>query len=662
MKNKFIEQVTAQIKNKKARAQIEQELESHILDKIDYYIEIGYPYEEAERRATEEMGNPEDTAIPLNALHKNGDGFFLTVAGGFFVIMLFLLSYRMIDVFRYAGYTENAVHYIKYDFISFGIFLAYVLLLVIARKKHNKEIPLMIIISFIIQISFSLVCFVLKDDFLLFTDLCAVFQPMSYAMLALVSKNFGGYIDSIFAYETLEQTLFNDYSLKVMPLIIVAVILLWAIALYLSIRRKESMSSKHIFNKALNIGEKAVSVFIAVNLFIMCLGTVVAISELSEKYDEITEQKTNMIDFVLNADVSKNYSELLYDMQNAGFNMSRDVKYDRISHDPSYDKYIFGEDINNISLMTYDEDDIRIDNICYNIAADNTIFSKNLLCYADDMKTLQDIKVGTTLDEVLQTGLIQKASYIQKSIINGEEQICINFVFDDYSVNRMREETGDFYYYHNESLTIRNGIVIDGTQAEEISMMRHTKYNMIKFIVSESQMKWDDSTGRSAESVLRLARDSELELELSTQSEKMKKKFYYYVPDQFNSMLMYVDEDSKNYSFEYYNIPEYGFISMRSDETFDGVDISEFDAITDGMTLEEYKLAYDWGMTCAGFVRSSSEYDENTQRYVYTLQFIYPLKDGDEVNQYIVEFYDGMLTKHYKNDESFLSIGYPAVD
>lgn len=661
MKNKFIEQVTAQIKNKTARAQIEQELESHILDKIDYYIEIGYPYEEAERRATEEMGNPEDTALPLNALHKNGDGFFLTVAGGFFVIMLFLLSYRMIDVFRYAGYTENAVHYIKYDFISFGIFLAYVLLLVIARKKHNKEIPLMIIISFIIQISFSLVCFVLKDDFLLFTDLCAVFQPMSYAMLALVSKNFGGYIDSIFAYETLEQTLFNDYSLKVMPLIIVAVILLWAIALYLSIRRKESMSSKHIFNKALNIGEKAVSVFIAVNLFIMCLGTVVAISELSEKYDEITEQKTTMIDFVLNANVSKDYSELLYDMQNAGFNMSRDVKYDRISHDPSYDRYIFGEDINNISLMTYDEDDIRIDNICYNIAADNTIFSKNLLCYADDMKTLQDIKVGTTLDEVLQTGLIQKASYIQKSIVNGEEEIYMWFFFDNNSVQQMMEKTGDYYYY-NETLRIRNGIVIDGTQAEEISMMRHTKYNMIKFIVSESQMKWDDSTGRSAESVLRLARDSELELELSTRSEKMKKKFYYYVPDQFNSMLMYADEDSKNYSFEYYNIPEYGFISMRRDETFDGVDISEFDAITDGMTLEEYKLAYDWGMTCAGFVRSSPEYDENTQRYVYTLQFTYPLKDGDEVNQYIVEFYDGMLTKHYKNDESFLSIGYPAVD
>lgn len=663
MKNKFIEQVTAQIKNKKARVQIEQELESHILDKIDYYVEIGYPYEEAERRATEEMGSPEDTALPLNALHNNGNDFLLTFFGGFFVIILFLISYHMTDVFSYAGYTENAVHYIKYDFISFGIFIAYILLLVIARKKHNKEIPLMIIISFIIQIFFSLVCFVLKDDYLLFTDLCAVFQPMSYATLTLVSKNFGGYIDSIFAYETLEQTLFNDYSLKIMPLIIVAVIVLWAVALYVSIRRKENMSSKHIFNKPVNIGEKAVSVFIAVNLFIMCLGTVVAISELSEKYDEFSEQKTTMIDFVLNADVSKDYSEFLYDMQNAGFNMSRDVKYDRISHDPSYDRYIFGEDINNISLMTYYEvNNIRIDNISYNITADDTVFSKNLLCYADDMKTLQNIKVGTTLDDVLKTGLVQKASYIQKSIINGEEQICINFVFDDYSVNRMREETGDFYYYHNESLTIRNGIVIDGTQQEEISMMAHTKYDMIKFIVSESQMKWDDSTGRSAESVLRLARANELELELSPQSEDMKKEIYYLVPDQFNSMLMYVDEDGKNYGFEYYNIPEYGFISRRMDKTFDGVDISEFDAITDGMTLEEYKSDYDWGMACAGIVRSSSEYDENTQRYVYTLQFIYPLKDGDNINQYIVEFYDGMLTKHYQNDESFFSIGYPAVD
>ena len=610
MKNKFIEQVTAQIGNRKARAQIYQELESHILDKIDYYVEIGFPYEEAEQRATEEMGSPDDAAVPLNALHKNGDGSFLTFTGGFFILMLFLLSYRMTDVFSYAGYTANAVHYIKYDFISFGIFLAYVLLLVIARKKHNKEIPLMIIISFAIQFLLSLVCFSLKGEFLFFVDIFAIFQPMSYAMLTLVSKNLGGYIDSVFAYETLEQTLFNDYSFHIMPLIIAAVIVLWAVTLYVNIRRKENMSAKHNFNRAVNIGEKAVSVFIAVNLLVMCLGTAAAMSEISEKYNEFTEQKATMIDFVLNADVSKDYSELLYDMQNAGFDMRRDIKYDRICHDPGYKRYLFGENFNNISLDTYVDGDIRIDSISYNITADDTVFSKNLLCYSDDMKTLQDIKTGTAFDNFLKTGLVQKASYIKKSVVNGEEVININFVFDDYSVNKMREETGDFYYYHDESLTIRNGTVIDGTQQEEISWMCHTKYNMIKFIVSESQMKWDDSTGRSAEAVLRLAKDNELELELSLQSDKTKKKFYYYVPDQFNSMLMYIDEDNKNYSFEYYNIPEYGFISMRSDETFDGVDISEFDAITDDMTLDEYKSAYDWGMTCAGVVRSSSEYDE----------------------------------------------------
>lgn len=659
MKNKFIEQVTAQIQNKTARTQIEKELESHILDKIDYYVEIGYSYEESERRATEEMGTPDDTALPLNALHKVGYSFF-TLIGGFYIVILFLLCYRFSDVFGYIGYTKNAVHYIKYDFISLGIFLSYVVLLVVARKKHNKTIPLMIIISFSLQIFLILVCFALNNEFLFFVDVCKVFQPMLYAILTLISSSLGGYIDSVFAYESLRNTIYNEYSFKFLSLVFVAIIVLWAVAVYVSVRRKENMSTKRSFKKVIIVGEKIVCVFIAVNLFVMCFGTAVAISELSAKYDEIVVQKAKMINYVLNADISNDYIDVLLDMQDAGFEMSRDIEYDRISHDPSYDRYIFGENLNNISLTTYDDGYIIIDDIYYSITSDNTVFSKNLLCYADDMKTLQSIKIGMTMDDVINTGLVQKASYIQKSMVNGDEEIYMRFSFDNDSIRRLMEETGDFYYYYNESLTIRNGIVIDGTQIEDISMMRHTKKNMIDFIVSESQMKWDDSTGRSSDTVLRLARDNGLELKESPKS--AGKKFYYYIPDQFNSMLMYVDEDNKNYSFEYYNIPEYGFISMRREEIFNGVDISEFDEITDDMTLDEYKLSYDWGMTCAGVVRSSSEYDEFTQRYVYTIQFIFPVKDGNEVNQYIVEFYDGMLTKHYQNDESFASIGYPAVD
>ena len=71
MTNRFIDKVSEQISDKHSRKLITAELESHLLDKIDYYVDIGYSKEEAEKRATDEMGNPEDTAVPLNALHNN---------------------------------------------------------------------------------------------------------------------------------------------------------------------------------------------------------------------------------------------------------------------------------------------------------------------------------------------------------------------------------------------------------------------------------------------------------------------------------------------------------------------------------------------------------------------------------------------------------------
>ena len=48
MKNKFLEKVAEQIEDERSRELITAELESHLLDKIDYYIDIGYSREEAE--------------------------------------------------------------------------------------------------------------------------------------------------------------------------------------------------------------------------------------------------------------------------------------------------------------------------------------------------------------------------------------------------------------------------------------------------------------------------------------------------------------------------------------------------------------------------------------------------------------------------------------
>ena len=70
MGNSYIQKLLKQIRNKNAKIAIKEELYSHILDKADYYTEIGYTPEDAMQKATEDMGDADDSAIPLNVLHS----------------------------------------------------------------------------------------------------------------------------------------------------------------------------------------------------------------------------------------------------------------------------------------------------------------------------------------------------------------------------------------------------------------------------------------------------------------------------------------------------------------------------------------------------------------------------------------------------------------
>lgn len=69
MKNDYISSVTEGIENPKAVSEIEQELSSHIEEKTDFYIEIGYSEEQALDMAVEEMGNPKEVSKQLNEIH-----------------------------------------------------------------------------------------------------------------------------------------------------------------------------------------------------------------------------------------------------------------------------------------------------------------------------------------------------------------------------------------------------------------------------------------------------------------------------------------------------------------------------------------------------------------------------------------------------------------
>lgn len=139
MKNKFLDKVAEQIEDERSRELITAELESHLLDKIDYYVDIGYSKEEAEKRATEEMGNPEDTAVPLNALHNNNFRDLLSFICCGVIILMFFCTIWLRDAFIYSYDNQSYRHSILCDFVSLAFLITYAVMLILARKSTLKS-------------------------------------------------------------------------------------------------------------------------------------------------------------------------------------------------------------------------------------------------------------------------------------------------------------------------------------------------------------------------------------------------------------------------------------------------------------------------------------------------------------------------------------------
>lgn len=86
--DKFLEEVLFYIKFPFVKDDIRFELESHILDKIDYYMEQGYDKEKAEELSINDMGDPKEIGIELNKQHNPFLGWMLKITN---VMVIFFL-------------------------------------------------------------------------------------------------------------------------------------------------------------------------------------------------------------------------------------------------------------------------------------------------------------------------------------------------------------------------------------------------------------------------------------------------------------------------------------------------------------------------------------------------------------------------------------------
>lgn len=147
-KEEYINSVIKQIKNSRAKAEIKSELASHIEDRIEYYKDSGYTYEQACEKAIEKMGPTTQIAIQMDKLYSTK---FNTV-----LIILLVLFYAFTIIFLPFGvftlFEQNIGLSSLSVFKEIFIFISIIISLAIARNRYWKSLALFQLLYFAVYL------------------------------------------------------------------------------------------------------------------------------------------------------------------------------------------------------------------------------------------------------------------------------------------------------------------------------------------------------------------------------------------------------------------------------------------------------------------------------------------------------------------------------
>ena len=455
MTNSFVDKVSEQISDKHSRELITAELESHLLDKIDYYVDIGYSKEEAEKRATEEMGNPEDTAVPLNSLHHKKHRAVPIIICACLLLLMFIFSYKFFTDFHYTLSSLAFSHRIWLDFISLGYVVAYPVMLIYAHKKNEKIIPVLVVISFCLQLiapSVEEASSGLSNDEPL--NMVCVYQPFFYSVIKIFAEGFPAYLKCIFTAAPARYSVLGNFCYEIMPYILCAIFILWSTILFFNILRKEQMTNTKSGNLYLKIFEKAMTIIIVLNLIIVsCSTAFVGIKSLVSN-NTYSSKKQEMIDYVFDTNLKNNLSNLADSIENDGYYL----------YEKSFDedeKYCDYYDIGGSFVLrssTYENDDGK-DGIYTSLTYYDTYSHTydNTPEILSDANKIKNIDIGTSFDYIKNSDLLKYADIIEKTYYEDkkETEIIINFSVDVYDKDISIENN----YSCFRELTIKNGVV-----------------------------------------------------------------------------------------------------------------------------------------------------------------------------------------------------------
>ncbi|MGN1113308.1 MAG: permease prefix domain 1-containing protein, partial [Acutalibacteraceae bacterium] len=605
MDNKFLNRVSELIRDKGAGKLISAELESHLLDKIDYYTEIGYTREEAVKKATEDMGDPDDTAVPLNSLHNRAEFNYILIFLSFIAIAaLLFLGNANCDSFAYVNNSLENRHYIKYDFLSFLIFAVYAFLLWLSRKRRIKAIPAIMLGSFVIQICLTLTSnYLFQQSGIFSSDVTTLFQPLAFAAVTIVTKGCSGYIDSIFSYGYNLLPTVGMAIYKGIAIFLFVFLVMWTAAVYLEITRQEKMKSTRRFKRPLKLLPKITGVLLSLNLIVMSTGTVLAYQNLDRKIEELRESYKKMIDCVLNADPKDDFDQQLEYLAADGYEVLPDTQqyseYDFSDVAPAY--ICIPDGFNMLELFDYTD---------YKYDSHYSIYTSRIepndlpvaftveSCDSSDFSELESYTYGTSLSDFLKSDIYTKA-YIVERIIYLEENGSdwVYFYFSDDENDYSEDIT---------NLCFVNGVLVDSTLLPYSSEVTLERQEIIEHIVTDSFL--NDYYGKGDDALnMRLA---ELEnqgfmMEDKSTDESVKR---YENDDDYNRLILESNSNTGGYYFKFYSTT-----ACEPDITVNEwlyFDEDEFDTFEIGMTLENFSsLPNNHYWSDAACVTSRLDYD-----------------------------------------------------
>ncbi len=150
---KYLEKLLSQIRCKKARPYIAEEMKSHIESQIEDNLSNGMVYEDAEKNAVADMGDPVEVGISLDKIHKPQLAWKLLVIVGILSLLGVLIQqsvlrqsgYSSLEPFMQETYQLLAEGFVQSVAIGFIIMCAIYFIDYTVIAKYSKVIGLFII-------------------------------------------------------------------------------------------------------------------------------------------------------------------------------------------------------------------------------------------------------------------------------------------------------------------------------------------------------------------------------------------------------------------------------------------------------------------------------------------------------------------------------------